>query len=64
MNCSKKKPTCYYYYGQYGMYYQHLEEVDEEIKKSSQWLGMAGSKDSIEALIMDTSLWWKGRVKD
>lgn len=46
------------------MYYQHLEEVDEEIKKSSQWLGMAGSKDSIEALIMDTSLWWKGRVKD
>lgn len=46
------------------MYYQHLEEVDEEIKKSNQWLGMAGSKDSIEALIMDTSLWWKGRVKD
>lgn len=46
------------------MYYQHLGEVDEEIKKSSQWLGMAGSKDSIEALIMDTSLWWKGRVKD
>lgn len=42
MNCSKKKNTCYYYYGQYGMYYQHLEEVDEEIQPVARNGGLKG----------------------